>query len=230
MREGKIRGKGPCWAAQAHAVLAALLVVFVAPAAAQKAETSQRQVNDQASAPSRNHPPSGSQCETKSQEQIVITCNYSPASGPSSPRERNSRIAITRAVISFRPDDASNLRAELTFKNTGRVRSSDARTVYLEIDADTGSNNHANNNYVRRSLPTVDFQKLSPGKAVTFSEQLRVAAFPPGHYTIALWIPSSEPALKFNSAQNFLISSTGVPDPQTGLNILAKFTVEARHY
>lgn len=215
---------------QAHTVLAALLVVFIAPAAAQKGETSQRQVHDQASALSRNHPPSRPQCETKSEEQIVITCNYRPASGPSSPDKRNSRIAITRAVISFRPDDASNLRAELTFKNTGTARRSDARTVYLEIDADTGSNNHGNSNYVRRSLPTVDFQKLSPGKAVTFSEQLRVAAFPPGHYTIALWIPSSEPALKFNSAQNFLISSAGVPDPQTGLNILAKFTVEPRHY
>ena len=61
---------------------------------------------------------------------------------------------------------------------------------------------------------------------MTFSEQLRVSAFPPGHYPIALWIPSSEPALKFNPARNFLISSAGVPDPRTGLNILANFTVQ----
>jgi len=204
---------------QAHTVLAVLVVVFIAPAAAQKGETSQRQVNE-ASALSRTHRPSRPQCETKSQEQIVITCNYSPASGSSSPDKRNPRIAMTRAVISFRPDDASNLRAEVTFKNTGTVRSSDVRTVYLEIDDNAG------NNYIRRSLPTVDFRRLSPGKAVTFSEQLRVSAFPPGRYTIALWIPSSEPALKFNPAHNFLISSAGAPDPRTGLN---KFTVEQRH-
>ena len=129
---------------------------------------------------------------------------------------------LTRAVISFRPDDSSNMLAKLTFTNAGTSGSREARTVYLEVDDNAG------NNYVRRSLPTVDFRKLSPGKTVTFSEQLRVPAFPPGAYTIALWIPSSESALKFNPAQNFLVSSAGVPDPRTGLNILARFTVEQR--
>lgn len=112
--------------------------------------------------------------------------------------------------------------AELTFANTGKVRPSEARTVYLEIDASPGSN------YIRRSLPTVDFRKLSPGKPVTFSEPLLVSAFPPGHYIIALWIPSSEAAFKFNPAHNFLLNSVGVPDSRTGLNILAQFTVEQR--
>jgi hypothetical protein len=125
-------------------------------------------------------------------------------------------------VISFRPDDSSNMLAKLTFTNTGTAPISDTRTVYLTIDDDAGNNN------VRRILPSVDFRKLFPGKAVTFSEQLRIAAFPPGHYTIALWIPSSEPALKFNPAHNLLISSAGVADSQKGLNILAKFTVAQR--
>ena len=169
-----------------QAALTALLVVFTSQAAAHKTnapETSQRP---------RNHRPSQPRCETKGEEQIVITCSYRSALGPASHDKSRSRIAITRAVISFRPDESSKMRAELTFTNTGTGRSSDARTVYLEIDDNAG------NNYVRRSLPTVDFRKLSPGKAVTFSEQLRVFAFPPGQYTIALWIPSSEAALKFN--------------------------------
>ena len=207
----------------------ALLAVFISLAAADKKtvadvpERSQPQTSSQASALSRNHATSRPRCETNGEEQIVITCSYRSALGPASHDKSRSRIAITRAVISFRPNDSSNMRAELTFTNTGTVRSSDARIVYLEID------DNARNNYVRRSLPSVDFRKLSPGKAVTFSEQFRVSAFPPGRYAIALWIPSSESALKFNPARNFLISSAGVPDPRTGLNILAKFTVEQRH-
>lgn len=218
-----------CLTRQAQALLAVLLAVFLSPTAAENKtvagvpERSQRQTNSQASALSRNRAPSRPRCETKGEEQIVITCSYRSARATASQDKSHSRIALTRAVISFRPDDSSNMLAALTFTNTGTIRSSEARTVYLEIDDNAG------NNYVRRSLPTVDFRKLSPGKTVTFSEQLRVSAFPPGRYTIALWIPSSEPALKFNPAQNFLVSSAGVPDPRTGLNILAQFTVEQRH-
>lgn len=229
--EEKIRNNAPnpgCLPRRAHAPLAALLAVFTALAAAEKKtmadvpERSQRQTSSPASALSRNRASSGPRCETKGEEKIVITCSYRSAPGQAGGGKNPSSIVITRAVISFRPDDSSNMLAKLTFTSSGTVRSSDARTVYLEIDDSAG------NNYVRRSLPTVDFRKLSPGKAVTFSEELRVSAFPPGQYAIALWIPSSEPALKFSPARNLLVSSAGVPDPRTGLNILAKFTVEER--
>lgn len=205
------------------------LAVILSPAAAEETtgggvpQRSPRQTSSQASALSRNRASSQPRCETKGEEQIVITCSYRSAPRPASQDKSVSRVVLTRAVISFRPDDSSNMLAKLTFTNTGKSRSREARTVYLEVDDNAG------NNYVRRSLPTVDFRKLSPGKPVTFSEPLRVSAFPPGPYTIALWIPSSEPAFKFNPAHNFLVNSVGVPDPRSGLNILAQFTVEQRH-
>jgi len=52
-------------------------------------------------------------------------------------------------------------------------------------------------------------------------------AFRRGTYTIHLWIPSSEPSLKFNPAHNLLLNNIGVADSVTGLNTLATFTVNA---
>lgn len=180
---------------------------------------SRKRTSSGASARSKNKTSSEAGCHTDVQDEVTIACNYKIA--PSSTTVNNSRVALDRAVISFQPEDSSNLLAELTFTNIGSAAVSDSPTVYLEIDDNAG------NNYVRRALPTVDFRKLVPGQAQTFSERLRVAAFPPGSYTIALWIPSSEAALKFNAAHNFLISSEQVPDPKTGLNVLCKFSVKS---
>lgn len=206
-------------------VLALSVCLAEAPKPARRvSEARQSQARPHDSIPPRKQSPAGPQCETKGEEHITITCNYRAISRSVSNRQGESEIALDRAVISFRPDDSSNMLAKLTLTNRGTAPMLDTRTVYLTIDDDAG------NNYVRRTLPTVDLRKLSPGKEVTFSEQLRVAAFPPGGYTIALWIPSSEPALKFNPAHNLLISSAGVADSQKGLNILAKFTVEKQRY
>lgn len=206
-------------------IVTAVLALSICPPGAPKPapgapETAQSQARSPGSISPKKKSPVGPQCETRGEEHITITCNYRAVPRSSSDRQGASDIALSRAVISFRPDDSSNMVAKLTFTNTGTAPISGMRTVYLTIDDDAGNNN------VRRILPTVDFRKLSPGKPVTFSEQLRIAAFPPGRYAIALWIPSSAPALKFNPSHNLLISSAGVADSQKGLNILAKFTVE----
>jgi hypothetical protein len=72
----------------------------------------------------------------------------------------------------------------------------------------------------------VDFRVLSPRKPVSFSERLRVPAFPTSGYSIQLWIPDPDAALKFNPAHNFLLSNFGVANVETGLNTVARFTVK----
>jgi hypothetical protein len=186
-----------------HALLVALWALSISPDGQQK------------TAP---HPRPA--CQTQGKGEITITCTYTATRDSARGGTPGPRVAITRAVISgLDPGDASNLRAELTFTNAGTAPVSEARTVYLAIDDDAG------NNYVRRILPSVDFRSLVPGKPVTFSEDLRIAAFPPGHYTITLWIPDPEPSRKFNAEHNFLLSSARVADRETRLNILAEFTV-----
>src|SRR6202158_3635056 len=161
--------------------------------------------------------------ETAADDEITITCNYGRAQTPASHDTGPWQVAINQAVLSFEPNDSSSLRVKLTFTNTSAARILEARTVYIAIDDNAG------NKYVRRALPTVDFRKLYPGKPATFSEELRVAKFPPGRYTIALWIPSSDKALQFNPDHNLMIGGAGVADPKSGLSILAKFVVEDRH-
>lgn len=110
---------------------------------------------------------------------------------------------------------------ELNFTNDSTEQISDRRTLYLSIDDNHGLNS------VRRPLPNFDFSKLKPGDPQTFSTHLLIGAFRPGLYTISLWIPDTNPSLKFSPAHNFLLSNVGVADPVTGLNSLAHFTVDA---
>jgi hypothetical protein len=167
--------------------------------------------------PSRS--PAPPMCETSGKKEITITCDYTVR--PQSPPKNTNkpRIVLNRMALSFEANEESLMVVELVFANEGTTRMSDARTVYLAIDDDTGQN------HVRRILPQIDFHKLAPGEQLTFSERLLIPAFRPGHYTIELWIPDPDPLLKFNPAHNFLISNVGVADPATGLNKLATFTV-----
>jgi hypothetical protein len=162
----------------------------------------------------------GPRCQTTGDDEITITCTCAtrPLSGPND--KRDLKIALNRARVSLKTNDANDMHMEMTFTNVGGAPISDALTVYLAIDDD------AANNYVRRVLPTVDFRKLMPGKPLSFSETIRVAAFPPGRYTIQLWIPDPDPALKFNPAHNFLLRGAGVAKRATGLNVIARFTVD----
>jgi hypothetical protein len=110
------------------------------------------------------------------------------------------------------------MHVELTFTNDSDTKIAEKRTIYIAFDDAKGEN------HMRRPLPHVDFTKLEPGKPVTFEETLLAPAFERGIYSISLWIPSNDAALKFDRAHNFLLSDEGVPDTVSGLNRIAKFT------
>lgn len=157
------------------------------------------------------------QCETKGTGEITISCSYSVTSIPSQ-ESTTPRVVLNRALISFEPSDESHMHVKLTFTNDTNAKIAEKRTIYLAFDDAKGQN------HMRRPLPHVDFTKLEPGKPMTFEETLLAPAFQPGSYSISLWIPSNEAALKFNPAHNLLLSNEGVPDTESGLNQIAKFT------
>ena len=160
------------------------------------------------------------QCDVKGDTEISITCDYSPAPNGAA-QTAGPRIAVNRASFFFDTDQDSHMKIGLTITNRGPDAISEARIVYIAIDGDDGKN------YLRRPLPHVDLSKIAPDQTIAYSETLLSPAFPRGTYTIHLWIPSSEPSLKFDSAHNLLFSNLGIPDSVTGLNTMATFTVNA---
>lgn len=162
-------------------------------------------------------PASEPQCQIGGTGEITISCSYS-AIPPASQESTTPRVVLNRALISFEPWDESHMRVELTFTNDTNAKIAEKRTIYLAFDDAKGQN------HMRRPLAHVDFTKLEPGKPMKFEERLLAPAFEPGNYSISLWIPSNDAALKFNAAHNFLLSNEGVPDTESGLNRIAKFT------
>lgn len=163
---------------------------------------------------------STAQCSTTGANELTITCSYTPASPAGADGGNVPRIVLTRAFLSFNTAEDSDMSVELTFSNESGSKIAVRQTVYLEINDAMGQN------HLRRPLPRVDFTKLEPGKPLKFQEKLLAPGFSTGAYTVSIWIPSTDPSLKFNAAHNFLLSSTGVPDPATGLNQIAKFTAK----
>lgn len=147
---------------------------------------------------------------------ITINCGYLPEKKFSS---TTARIAITHAEFTFDPKNESHMRLQITFINDSSHSFTEARSVYLAIDDNRGQN------VVRRMLPHVDFSKIKPRQAVTFSEVLLIPALSAGDYVIHLWIPSSDPTLQFDAKHNFLLRNSDVADFKRGLNSLATFTV-----
>jgi hypothetical protein len=167
---------------------------------------------------------SASHCKTIGTSELTITCAYSASSSPESDSRTLPRVILNRTVISFMLSDESHMRVELTFTNDSGRKITEQRTVYLAIDDEKGEN------HMRRSLPHVDLTKLEPGRRTKFQETLLAPAFSRGSYIISIWIPSTDPSLKFDPTHNFLLSSKGVPDPTAGLNRIAEFIVTAgRH-
>jgi hypothetical protein len=164
--------------------------------------------------------PGAPQCEIKGSGEITISCNYSPEPHGSE-QIAGPRIALDRASLSFDTDQDSHMKINLTITNRGTTAISEARTVYIAIDGADGKN------FLRRALPSVNLNKVAPQQTAAFSETLLSPAFPPGTYTIQLWIPSPETSLKFDPSHNLLLANIGVPDSATGLNTLATFTVNA---
>jgi hypothetical protein len=158
-------------------------------------------------------------CETIGTNELTLTCAYSAGSPVAADSRTAPRIILNRAIISFIPSDDSHMRVQLTFTNESGSKIVDRRTVYLAIDDDKGEN------HMRRSLPHVDFTKLEVDKPATFQETLLAPAFSLGTYLISLWIPSTDPSLTFDPKHNFLVSSSGVTLPASGLNQIGKFTI-----
>jgi hypothetical protein len=170
-------------------------------------------------AAAQSNPAVGQRCHVEGKTEIAIACDYAEGPAAASNIHAEARIVLNRAVLWFKAKDDSRMRVDLTFTNAGKDAMKEARPVYLAIDDDTGQN------HLRRLLPGVDMTKIAPGEHITFSETLRAPAFQSGHYTIELWIPSADPALKFDPTHNFLIASAGVPDEKSGLNTIASFAV-----
>jgi hypothetical protein len=164
----------------------------------------------------------GPKCDTVLEVETHIKCTYSAAPLSDPGTKTGSRIVLNGARMSFgstKKGEQGDFDLELTFTNEGTDQVSPGLKVYFEVDGDTGRN------YIRRPLPDLVLSDLAPGERRTFSEEIDVGYFRIGHYTINLWMPDPDPALKFNSAHNFLLSSVGVPDPTTRLNKLADFTI-----
>lgn len=164
--------------------------------------------------------PGAPQCNVKGDTEISIACDYSPAPNVGA-QIAGPRIAVNHASFFFDTDQDSHMKIGLTITNRGPDAISEARIVYIAIDGDDGKN------YLRRPLPHVDLSKIAPEQTIAYSETLLSPAFPRGTYTIHLWIPSSEPSLKFDPAHNLLFNNIGISDSETGLNTLATFTVNA---
>lgn len=165
--------------------------------------------------------PGVTKCDVSGATKITITCNYTGAPQDANAANAIPRIVLNHAMISFETNNESHMKIELTFTNQSAAAISEARTVFIAIDEPGGKN------HLRRPLPQVDLRKLASHQTLTFSETLLSPAFPRGDYVVHLWIPSADPALKFDAAHNLLLSNVGVPDSVTGLNTLASFTVTA---
>jgi hypothetical protein len=157
-------------------------------------------------------------CHTTGTRDITIGCDYVP-SDVKSAAANEPRIALNHAAFSFKTKRDNWMSVTLTFTNLDTAKPSEARLVYLAIDDDSG------HNYIRRVLPHVDFRTLAPGQKTEFTEHLLIPALHPRHYRIELWIPSSDPALKFDAGRNLLLESMGVADRKSGLNRVASFSV-----
>jgi hypothetical protein len=189
----------------------ALLLAVSAPSPAQQPPDSTDPQHTQTTAQPR--------CQIAGEREITITCDYTSLPMKSTPAPDESQIALNRAELSFKTKDDNWMRIVLRFTKLDGVPISEPRPVYIAVDDDAG------HNFIRRPLPGVNFASLTQGQPAEFLERLRMPALRPGHYQIKLWIPSAEPALKFNAAHNFLLSSVGVGDEASKLNAIAAFSV-----
>ncbi|HTQ59755.1 MAG TPA: hypothetical protein VMI32_06010, partial [Candidatus Solibacter sp.] len=82
-------------------------------------------------------------------------------------------------------------------------------------------------NHIRRPLPHVNLKTLTPDTPTTSVDQFLAPALQPGRYFVRLWIPSPDPKLKFDAANNLLLGNEEVADRASGLNRIAVISVEA---
>jgi hypothetical protein len=222
---------GPIWMSSQLKLPVFILVFFAIQTISPGRDSAQRettfvysrqdspQLTPRLPAPSPDKAEIPPQCKTTGTKEITISCSYTPSPRGASDPKNVARIVLNRAELSFETNHESQMLVELEFTNEGRSRITPAPVVYLAIDDDTGRN------VVRRILSHVDLSKLHPGEHLTFSDRFLVGAFSGGRYTISLSIPDPDPSRKNTSTYNMPLSSVGVPDPTTGLNIVAHFSV-----
>lgn len=191
------------------------VVLAAFPSGALAQETPDPSASLSPSAPAETRP----RCQVNGTREITIACDYTPMPLDSAPAAGRPQVALNHATLSFETKDDNWMHLELRFTKLGSTPVSDALRVYIAIDDDSG------HNFIRRPLPSVNFAGLAPGQSVEFKERLLFPALRPGHYQIRLWIPSVDPAFKFNAAHNLLVNSFGVADKKSGLNRIAAFSV-----
>jgi hypothetical protein len=192
-------------------ILSLAQILSFAPAPARDPGAPRNSPVPQASAPAP-------QCSTMGTRELTITCTYTSGSPTGAAGRSAPRIAILRAALSFNTTDEGQMTVELTFSNESGKKIAEHRTVYLEINDEMGQN------HVRRPLPHVDFTRLEPGQPAKFEDKFLTPVYSAGTYVISLWIPSTDPASKFDPVHNLLLNSIGVADSAAGLNRIAKFT------
>jgi len=156
-------------------------------------------------------------CEAAGKTEIKIECRYSVKEAGN---DEGAKIALERVLITFDAAQESHMHVDLTFQNIGKTAFAEKRTVYIEFDDPAGRN------YIRRPLPNVDFQKLAPRVAKTFSDIFLAPKLPPGRYLVGLWIPNSDPALRFNPSYNLSLSNIVKRELGARLNQIASVTIE----
>jgi len=170
--------------------------------------------NSFALATSQQHVLTHPSCEASGGAKLALDCTFPVKSANRD--ENGPQIALKHLMIKFRPDEESDMSVELKFENVSKTLLDERRTVYIELD-------DANRmNYIRRPLPSVDLREVKPGTSKSFHQTLLVPALRPNTYYVRLWIPSPDPAMKFDSRHNFLLAGT---DVEAGTNQIAVVTV-----
>jgi len=75
-------------------------------------------------------------CETAGRSTITLECDYSQVFADRD--DKQARMALDRALITFGPRDESYMHVDLTFTNIGKTRFAEAWRVYIEFDDERG--------------------------------------------------------------------------------------------
>ena len=133
--------------------------------------------------------------------------------------DKGPRISLERALITFDAKHESQMHVSLTFQNHGKILFEEARVVYIEFD------DELRRNYIRRPLMSIDLKSVWPGETKSFGETFLAPALRPGRYLVRLWIPSTDPASKFDKSHNLMLNNKGVAETATGLNLISTMIV-----
>lgn len=135
-------------------------------------------------------------------------------------RNLGYRLALRWARWSEAPVAGGQVEVALRLDNLGYAAMYNPRPVYLVVDG--------NDRRVEALLPQADPRRWSPGQPHELHGTVDLPAdLPPGSYRLSLWLPDAAQALASRPAYAVRLASTGVWDPDTGLNVLTDQLVVA---